>query len=133
MQQTQDVIAALQSRIRFVRECFNDPDTLPATLYAALIGSTVYTGPEDISRILSRQQDPSKLWEAGHDGLPAWSIYGSEDKYVNNEETNAILSQHFRDFEAYRIEGGSHTVFYEHQDMFVKSLMRFAKRVQGCH
>jgi len=133
MQQTQDVAPALQSRINFVRGCFNDPDALPATYYAALVGSALYTGPEDISRILSRQQDPSKLWEAGRDGLPAWSIYGSEDKYVDGEGINSILSQHFQNFEAYRIEGGSHTVFYENEDMFVKSLIRFAKRVQGCH
>jgi len=117
------------ARRAFLDGCFNDPSTILSTEYSALLGATSFSDTVALGLLLSRQQDPAPLWKAGREGLPLWLVYGSNEKMVNGTALIQLVGDNFRNIKIQEIQGGSHTVFWEHEDIFVKGLKQFAKGV----
>lgn len=126
---TDDVLLSQRSRIAFVDSLFNEPDTVPISLKWSLLGTSTLQNPTVSQLVLARNQDPGKLFEAGSKGLPLLVIKGSLDKQVQSDMVVDIVKPHFKDLEVYSVHGGSHTIFYEHQERFVRVLTGFASRV----
>ena len=129
-QTTTDVYSAFSGRVKFVESCFNDPKSVPSTILTGLLGSSILTTPKDIELIFGRSQQPDGLWAAGQAGLPLYILYGTEDKHMTGERLIEHVQPYFTNLEHRKVEGGSHTLFYEHQDIFVESILKFATRVQ---
>ena len=125
---TGGVDSSLAARRAFLDGCFNEPSTLLSTEYSALLGATSFSDTTTLNLLLARQQDPAPLWKAGQDGLPVWLVYGSNEKMVNETALMQIVGNRFRNIDVQVIQGGSHSVFWEHEDIFVKGLKNFAKK-----
>ena len=41
------------------------------------------------------------------------------------------MDEHCTDMEDYVVKGGEHAPFYEHQEEFVREVLRFTRRVAG--
>ncbi|KAF8905798.1 Alpha/Beta hydrolase protein [Gymnopilus junonius] len=100
---TDDVLLSIHTKIAFIDSIFNNPDGVP-------VGLNVQD-PVVCKALLSRTQDPGKLFQAGSDGLPLMMISGTKDTHIHT------------------IEGGSHAMFYDNTEVFVKAVAEFATRV----
>ncbi|KAF8816529.1 alpha/beta-hydrolase, partial [Phlegmacium glaucopus] len=126
---TDDVLLSQRARIAFVDSMFNEPDTVPISLKWSSLGASILQSPSVCQLVLSREQDPEKLFEAGSRGLPLLVIKGPLDKQVQTDVVVDVVRPHFKDLEVYTVEGGSHTMFYDNQKDFVGTLTGFAFRV----
>ena len=124
-----DVESAMTGRINWVNNCFSDPPTLPWGKYSALLGSAASMSPTVFTLISSRVQNTDALAAAGGNGLPVLIIHGTNDKMVVGPEVEKLVREWFTDVEAQYVEEGSHTVFWEHESVFVDSIVKFAQRV----
>ena len=129
-QTTDDVLLAFSGRVKFVESCFNDPKSVDSPIYTGLLGSSILSTPKDIELIFGRTQQPDGLWAAGEAGLPLYILYGTEDKHMTGSKLIAHVKPHFKNLEYREVQGGSHALFYEHEDIFVDSILSFASRVQ---
>ncbi|TFK35063.1 alpha/beta-hydrolase [Crucibulum laeve] len=127
---TDDVALLSTTKITFVDSLFNDPARVPRDFKWSLLGSTIAQFPIVSQLVLSRPQDPTKLHEAGAKGLPLLLLSGSADKQVNGDVVVTAMAPFFNDIDVKNIPGGSHILFYDAQDEFVKALLKFAIRVR---
>ncbi|EED77890.1 predicted protein [Postia placenta Mad-698-R] len=130
---TTDVALSSRTRVKFVDSCFNEP--VDFGVRTSLIGQTILQPPEVEAYVLSRPQDPQKMWEAARAGLPLLLLNGTEDKQVSGEAVVRELSPHYTKMEVRMIEGGSHALFMEKQDECVEALLTFVARLtvgDGC-
>ena len=50
---------------------------------------------------------------------------------MNCEYARQLMDEHCTDMEDYVVKGGEHAPFYEHQEEFVREVLRFTRRVAG--
>jgi pimeloyl-ACP methyl ester carboxylesterase len=90
---------------------------LPALPYKDLvrwIGATAQFLPKVLLFILSRQQDPTPLFESGKDGLPLLLIYGAEDYHISGDKARDKVVPYFKVSNVIKMEGVGHMPFYEY-------------------
>lgn len=126
---TDDVVLSAQTKIAFIDSLFNDPDSVPVGLKWSWLGSSIVQNPVACKALLSRTQDPGKLLQAGSKGLPLMMISGTRDTQVQGDVVVRLMEPHFKDVEVHTIPGGSHAMFYDHSEVFVKAVAEFATRV----
>ena len=56
-------------------------------------------------------------------------LVGSQDTLVDGPAVVGELRRHFRNAEAHVVEGGSHALFFDKKDEFVRLLLVFAGRL----
>ncbi|EGN93491.1 hypothetical protein SERLA73DRAFT_189656 [Serpula lacrymans var. lacrymans S7.3] len=118
-------------KIDFIESLFDEKDHVPDSVKFTWLGSTVGYTPEDAIFALTRSQDPSKLFEAGSKGLPLLVISGELDTHNRGEVLVQEMEPHFKNIESLMIEGGSHAIFYTHQQQVVEALLKFMGDIQG--
>jgi len=85
--------------------------------------------PTIFALILERNQSTDALAAAGKNGLPILVLHGTKDRTIIGPEVERLVREWFIDVEAHYIEGGSHSVFWEHESVFVESVVKFSQRV----
>ena len=128
--QNTNVTLGLAGGAAWIDMSFNDASAVPWWYYVALLGSSASVPPAVIEKVAGRVQDATALKTVGATGLPALVIHGTRDKLVNNAAVAEVVRENFKNTEVWNIEGGSHTVFWEHESQFVDALSRFAKKVR---
>ncbi|KDR80398.1 hypothetical protein GALMADRAFT_154024 [Galerina marginata CBS 339.88] len=126
---TDDVAVAINTRSTFVDACFNDASTIAVDIVWSWLGSSVLQLPPITVLVGQRTQDPTNLFEAGSHGFPYLFISGTEDKIALNANYTAELRPHFPNLEVVKIQGGSHAVFIEKEDEFIRTLVPFANKI----
>ncbi|OJT08407.1 hypothetical protein TRAPUB_695 [Trametes pubescens] len=102
---------------------------VPDALRSSWLGLSIAQAPEVTASVLAVPHDPAKLLEAGRAGLPLMLVVGSQDALVHGPVVVGELRRHFRNAEAHVVDGGSHALFFDKQDEFVKLLLVFAGRL----
>ncbi|KAI0739135.1 alpha/beta-hydrolase [Daedaleopsis nitida] len=102
---------------------------IPDATKAAWLGRSVAQDAEVTTAVLSRTHDPSKLLEVGREGMPLMILVGSEDALVDGPAVVRELRRHFRNAEAHVVVGGSHALFVDKKDEFVRLLLVFVGRL----
>ncbi|EED80710.1 predicted protein [Postia placenta Mad-698-R] len=126
---TTDVALNGRTKVAFMDSLFTHPERVDFNVITSWIGQAVLQPPDVSNLILTRSQDPSKLFEAGRDGLPLLILNGTADKQVLGDVVVKEMSPYFKDVDVHMVDGGAHALFYEHQDEVVTALLKFAKRV----
>lgn len=126
---TDDVLLSIRTKVAFIDSLFNDPDNVPVGLKWSWLGSSTIQDPLACKALLARTQDPGKLLEAGSKGLPLMMISGTRDTHIRGDVVVRLMEPHFKDVEVHTIQGGSHTLFYDNKEVFMKAVVDFATRV----
>ncbi|KAJ3519764.1 hypothetical protein NMY22_g13054 [Coprinellus aureogranulatus] len=126
---TTDSDLSLASRIEFVTQLFNRPEKLPTEVFWSWIGGSVLQPPSKFNFLLARSQNTTNLFEAGANGVPLLIVNGEADRFINNEKVVEVVDGHFTDVTVHTIANGSHALFYEDQNEYVRELAKFARRV----
>ncbi|EJT97513.1 alpha/beta-hydrolase [Dacryopinax primogenitus] len=123
--------AATQARasLDFVDGCFERPELVSYQMRMSMVGATFTQSPAARLNVLMRKQDPSLLFRAGAEGLPALFIIGEKDKIVVQEEVLKVLRQHWKRLMVREVKGAGHAPFLENQQEFVDRLVEFADQV----
>ncbi|KAJ7813132.1 alpha/beta-hydrolase [Mycena olivaceomarginata] len=120
-----DVDLSRDTMIRFVDSLFRDPALAPMQLKFRLLGITVMQ-PASVTRlVLSRTQDPTRLFEVAKAGLPVLLLSGTEDLLISGAAVEEELKPHFSNFAVKMVEGGAHALFYEHKDEVISAITDF--------
>jgi pimeloyl-ACP methyl ester carboxylesterase len=129
LQSKDDVELFRRARLDFIDSCFAEPEKVPLSTRWSWLGSTLAQSSDDCQYVLSRSQDPAKLFEAGAQGLPLLIVRGSADA----QRVAGVLEEEMKPFtnqDIYTIEGGAHAAFYEKQEEFVGVLLEFVRNTQ---
>ena len=102
---------------------------IPDATKAAWLGRSVAQEPEATNGVFCRAQDATRLLDAGRRGLPLMVLVGAEDALVDSAAVVRELRRHFRNSEAHVVAGGSHALFVDRRDEFVKHLLMFVGRL----
>lgn len=121
----------ISSRIDFTNALFKDPEQVPVEILWSWLGSTLMLEPAKAMIVASREQNPTKLFEAGTRGLPLLVLDGDADKFILGDEVYKIVDGKFTDLTRHTTKDGSHVFFYEEEEVFVENVVKFAKRVFG--
>ncbi|PPQ82824.1 hypothetical protein CVT25_009199 [Psilocybe cyanescens] len=128
---TDDVTLSANTKLAFVESVFNVPDSVPISIKWSWLGSATVQHPAVSQAVLSRIQDPEKLFEAGSKGLPLLMLYGTRDTHLNGEVAIKWMTPHFKNIEVHTIQGGSHASFYDNEEEFVRTVVAYATRIFG--
>ncbi|KAF8437240.1 Alpha/Beta hydrolase protein [Boletus edulis BED1] len=79
-----DVATVMDSKIKFVRSTFLDPDVVDYPTVAAWVGAGTYISGEGIRRAITRPQDPAGLFAAGKAGLPLLVLVPEEEGRIRH-------------------------------------------------
>ncbi|KAF8138904.1 hypothetical protein EV363DRAFT_1427751 [Boletus edulis] len=79
-----DVATVMDSKIKFVRSTFLDPDAVDYPTVAAWVGAGTYISGEGIRRAITRPQDPAGLFAAGKAGLPLLVLVPEEEGRIRH-------------------------------------------------
>ena len=120
-----DAATALDTRIRFARSVFVDPDTVDHPTFASWVGASAYITAENIKRTISRSQDPAALFAAGKAGLPLLFLYSEEDTQINNEVTVNEIGNFFENKKVIVVPRAGHAVFHGNQSRVVTEIVSF--------
>ncbi|KAH9934325.1 Alpha/Beta hydrolase protein [Fomitopsis serialis] len=126
---TTDVNLHLQTKIDFVNSLVNKPEELPFDIKSSLLGQALLHPPGVDALIVSRPQDPAKLFTAGEQGLPMLLIHGTADTQVMGQVVERELSPYFVKLEARAIQGGCHALSLEFLDEVVEPILKFMHKV----
>ncbi|KAI0676579.1 alpha/beta-hydrolase [Trametes maxima] len=130
LRSTQDAVVAARAKTEFIHGVFaGSACRIPDAVKSSWLGQSIAQPPEVTRRVLSRQQDASKLLEAGRRGLPLMVLVGSQDALVNGAASIGELRRHYRNAETHVVEGGSHALFVDKKDEFVKLLLVFVGKL----
>lgn len=124
-----DVAVAINTRTSFINTCFNDPSNIPIEVIWSWFGSAVIQLPPVTFLLGTRLQDPTKFFEAGSQGFPYLAISGTADKIIENDNVTAEIAPHFTNLEVIKIQGGSHALFIDNEDEFIRVLVPFANKI----
>ena len=120
-----DAATALDTRIRFARSAFVDPDIVDHPTFASWVGASAYVTGENVKRALSRSQDPAALFVAGKAGLPLLMLYSEEDAQINNEVTVNEVANVFQNKKVVVVPQSGHAAFYGNQSRVVTEIVSF--------
>ncbi|KAI8976629.1 alpha/beta-hydrolase [Trametes punicea] len=130
LRSSQDAVISARAKTEFVNGLFAGCSRhVPDMLKSAWLGHSIAQPPEVTRCVVSAPHDPSGLLEAGRQGLPLMVLVGSQDALVNGSAVVGELRRHFRNSEAHVVDGGSHTLFFDRQDDFVRLLLVFVGRL----
>ncbi|KAI5117032.1 hypothetical protein M0805_002248 [Coniferiporia weirii] len=111
---------------------FMDPSTIPWELKCLWTGMGICQTPAHRTFVMTRPQDPKKLFELGENGFPVLILNGTKDKIVCSDFVVAEMQPLFKNLELALIEkGGSHAVFYENTEEVMDRITKFAVRVHA--
>lgn len=123
-----DTTIALTARKSFVDLLFTDPDSVPFRMKSSWLGTSVLQAPVISSLVITREQDPTQVFEAGAQGFPLMVLHGTGDRLVEAKAILEYLRPKFTNLEECLIDS-SHTPFFDNQQETVDKLMEFALRV----
>ena len=130
LQEENDVILALKSLLKFSDLLFNDPSAIPWELKWKWGGMATVQSPSHRRLLLSRLQDPAKLFRLGENGFPLLIIHGKNDKQVDGQVVVEEMKPLFKNLDVCLIEkGGSHAVHIENERDVLDSIRSFVNRV----
>lgn len=92
------------------------------------LGQAVMQTPDVAQLVLTRQQDPKRLFEAGK-RLPMLVMSGTADTQVLGDVIVREISPHFEDMEVVMMKGGAHALWHEKQGEVVEALLQLVERV----
>ncbi|EMD37083.1 hypothetical protein CERSUDRAFT_137532 [Gelatoporia subvermispora B] len=124
-----DVALFLHTKAQFIDSMIAAPEALPYALRNAWFGQLCAVPPRVAQRLVSRPQDPQGLFEAGRRGFPLLSITGTHDLHVNGQALVEELQPYFKNLDTHVIEGGAHTVYYDHPDEVVDVSLRWLDKI----
>lgn len=125
---TSDVVLNSRTKIAFIDSLFTHPEHVDFDVKTSWLGQAVLQPPNVAEMVLTRQQNPEKLFEAGK-MLPMLVLSGTKDKQVWGDVVVNEMSPYFKDMEVAMIEDGAHALWYEKQDEVVTALLHFVERV----
>lgn len=126
---TSDAALYAQTKIDLIDSLFADPDNVPFALKTSLIGQSVMQRAALGGVLLSRAQDPAKLFEAGKAGMPLLILHGTGDKIMSGDGAVEALTPHFSDMDVRMYEGAGHALFHDKQDEVITEILVFLKRI----
>ncbi|KAK0232551.1 Alpha/Beta hydrolase protein [Armillaria fumosa] len=127
----EDVNVNAKTTIEFVDSLFTDPKNVPFNFKTACLGNALLQPPKVCNNVLSRPQDPAKLYELGKGGLPMLILGGTADQQVKGSVVVEEMKPYFKNMDVCMVEGGSHALFYDNEAEVVDSISSFAARVFG--
>ncbi|KZT03132.1 alpha/beta-hydrolase [Laetiporus sulphureus 93-53] len=104
---TTDVALNGRTKVAFIDSLFTYPDKADCNVKTSWIGQATLQPPDVANSILTREQDPTKLFEAGRDGLPMLILNGTADKQVFGDVVVQEMSPYFKDLEVHMVENGA--------------------------
>lgn len=130
LRSSRDTVISARAKTDLVQGFFAGATcAVPDALKSSWLGLSMAQAPEVTASVLAVSHDPAKLLEAGRAGLPLMIVVGSQDALVHGPAVVGELRRHFRNAEAHVVDGGSHALFFDKQDEFVKLLLVFAGRL----
>lgn len=123
-----DVVVNSRTKIAFIDSLFVHPEHVDFEVKMSWLGQAGLQPPDIAQLVLTRQQDPKGLFEAGKK-LKMLVLNGTGDKQVFGDVVVKEMSPYFEDMEVVMIEDGAHALWYEKQDEVVEALLRFVERV----
>lgn len=95
----------------------------------AWLGATALQLPTIAQLLVARAQSAAKLYLAGSTGFPLMLLYGTADAVLQDDVITSQIAPHFINVEVYKIEGGSHAMFYDNTTEFIRAVVGFARRI----
>lgn len=114
----------------FTDSLFAHPEDVPWEMKCLWIGMAAHQTPMHRRFILSRLQDPARLFELGQQGFPLLIVNGTQDQQVKGDAVVAEMKQYFKNLKICMIEkGGSQAVHYENEKEVMNSIVAFASEI----
>ena len=129
LSKTDDALVVGRAKVDFTESLFLNPEKVPYNEKVSWLGQSMLQPVNVFLHILSRPQDPAKLYELGQKGLPLLLMNGALDNQVQGDRVAEVMRPHFKDMEIKTFVNGSHASFYDCQDEFVESLLGFVSRI----
>ncbi|KAG7085479.1 hypothetical protein E1B28_003041 [Marasmius oreades] len=127
---TDDVAFHKKSLIAFGKSLFVSPESIPIKTRCAWLGASLFQPPVVTGLVMQRKQDPTKLFEAGKNGMPVLFVQGEHDQHRTSKTIIVdMLGEHFTRKEVVIMEGTGHAFFYEKPEEANKLLLDFTRRV----
>ncbi|SJL08846.1 uncharacterized protein ARMOST_12217 [Armillaria ostoyae] len=126
---TDDVNLSTKTTIDFVDSLFSDPKNVPFSFKTSCLGSALLQSPKACSNVVSRPQDPERLYELAKEGLPLLALSGTADQQVHGDVVVEEMRPYFKNMDVRTVEGGSHALFYDNEAEVVNSISTFASKV----
>ncbi|KAK0231861.1 alpha/beta-hydrolase [Armillaria nabsnona] len=126
---TDDVNLNAKTTINFVDSLFSDPKNVPFSLKTSWYGTAMLQSPKVCSNVLSRSQDPEKLYELAKEGLPLLALSGSADHQVYGDVVVEEMKPYYKNMDVHTVEDGSHALFYDNEAEVVDTISTFASKV----
>ncbi|KAK0498056.1 alpha/beta-hydrolase [Armillaria luteobubalina] len=126
---TDDVNLSAKTTIDFVNSLFADPKNVPFSFKASCLGTALLQSPKACSNVVSRLQNPEKLYELAKGGLPMLALSGTADQQVRGDVVVEEMRPYYKNMDVHTVEGGSHALFYDNEAEVVESIATFAFKV----
>ncbi len=126
---TDDVNLNAKTTINFVDSLFSDPKNVPFGLKTSWYGTAMLQSPKVCNNVLSRSQDPKKLYELAKEGLPLLALSGSADHQVDGDVVVEEMKLYYKNMDVHTVEDGSHALFYDNEAEVVDTISTFASKV----
>jgi len=122
---TEDMALSRKTQLQFFDSLFNSPETVPFSLKCQWLGCGVLQSPEARKLVLSREQDPAKLFEAGANGLPLLIMNGSNDRQVIGDAVVQCMKPKFVNTTVEIVQGGGHALFVDNREEFINRVIKW--------
>ncbi|KAK0461548.1 Alpha/Beta hydrolase protein [Armillaria novae-zelandiae] len=126
---TDDVNLSAKTAIDFVDSLFADAKNVSFSFKTSCLGTALLQSPKACSNVLSRPQDPEKLYELAKEGLPMLALSGTADQQVQGDVVVEEMRPYYKNMDVHAVEGGSHALFYDNEAEVVESISTFASKV----
>ncbi|KAK0439158.1 alpha/beta-hydrolase [Armillaria borealis] len=128
---TDDVNLNAKTTIDFVDSLFTDPKNVPFSFKTSCLGSALLQSPKACSNVVSRPQNPERLYELAKEGLPLLALSGTADQQVHGDVVVEEMRPYYQNMDVHTVEGGSHALFYDNEAEVVDSISTFAFKKYG--
>ncbi|KAK0190049.1 alpha/beta-hydrolase [Armillaria mellea] len=126
---TDDVNLSAKTTIDFVNSLFADPKNVPFSFKMSCLGTALLQSPKACINVVSRPQNPEKLYELAQQGLPMLALSSTADQQVHGDVVVEKMRPYFKNMDVHMVEGGSHALFYDNEAEVVDSISTFALKV----
>ncbi|KAH9848359.1 alpha/beta-hydrolase [Lenzites betulinus] len=127
---SQDAVMSARAKTELVQGVFaGAARRVPDALRSSWLGQSIAQPAEVTACVLARRHDPTRLLEAGRQGLPLMVLVAEHDALVDSSASVSMLRRHFRNVEAHAVGDGCHAIFLDQKDEFVKLLLVFVGRL----
>lgn len=129
---TEDMALSRTTQLQFFDSLFNNPGAVPFSLKCQWLGCGVLQSPEVRKHVLSREQDPAKLFEAGANGLPLLIMSGSNDRQVIADAVVRCMKPKFVNTTVEIVQGGGHALFVDNREEFINIVIKWTTGIMVC-